>query len=986
VKVVRVARRERRGEDQRSPSRSWRVVGGLAVVVCALAWSVVIWVWPGLYLGDSAGSRSLQSAVLIASASIAAAVIVFGLAVGAIVLQVMANYSWAVVRIVLSGWLAPVLLFVVSGSVVFPLWVSFSPSARLSSAAFAAFGWAILIVGASVWEIVRVMNPQSISATACRRSVVVLSRGRRRETRQVVAKVFGELVTGAVLPYDEGLRLVGSYTMILADQARSGSLEEVAVAVRAMSARAMSVESPALAVSIVRALRILGLDQSECPRVFDEVHDVLIAIARYGRGCGQRGLAEAALDALMDITVECLGRALPSVGYRIPPKPPVPPPPPERLENGFFPRRVFPSSLPPEADEGDVTPAEPQSNRRELLSRFVQGFASESSTLAGGLAEVLASGLARSNGADEPVARTDTRPWWSHFDVFEETVDVLTSLLPSPLPSSTGWPAGWQGPGAFDADVQRLTSLANRLYLQSKHLSMDLVEGALELIGVRLRAEQLPATDLPAARTGWRYPPTRREAGGIAAVTASCLSTLMGSAFDAGFDRRTLSTGLRILASATASAKAGDCAATVAYTDALGTFTRDKSLHGFEAGSEAGGHRAEVVLIGLIAECDQLIDVAREQTGHHSEIHEAIENLFSALAWKAPRSSVFSTVIAMLQTRLVAAGWPVALASGQRRLYRVDEPVARPEAKPLSGALLSDTEELYSDWIGHGEIRLPAAALMMLWAHAAAAARDGAIDEVQRVAAFLAEQLHSYDCRYAEMPAPLAAPGEEQQPGFQPLDPHLRRLTSAAIRWCKRADPIIVPTIPRAPGPRTVRAIGRLLVSQPDTPNWVYRGFENLDEMRLITVQMPDQSRRVLRDSEVRTDELNWGYYGSGPHNLAPVLLADILADYRECPDCLGASPLAVGMVRCRSCSNTGRRPGTARAERRLLDIVIGKLPDQFERTRLEILRDHALQGARTRPERATQFPSPSPAISLTRLEGGDGRYGPEPHRADNGP
>jgi hypothetical protein len=42
----------------------------------------------------------LQSAVLIASASIAAAVIVFGLAVGAIVLQVMANYSWAVVRVV----------------------------------------------------------------------------------------------------------------------------------------------------------------------------------------------------------------------------------------------------------------------------------------------------------------------------------------------------------------------------------------------------------------------------------------------------------------------------------------------------------------------------------------------------------------------------------------------------------------------------------------------------------------------------------------------------------------------------------------------------------------------------------------------------------------------------------------------------------------------------------------------------------------------
>ncbi|HET7014588.1 MAG TPA: hypothetical protein VFI65_11800, partial [Streptosporangiaceae bacterium] len=605
----------------------------------------------------------MQSAVLIASASIAAAVIVFGLAVGAIVLQVMANYSWAVVRIVLSGWLAPVLLVVVGGSVVFPLWVSFSPSARLSSAAFGAFGWAILIVGASAWEIVRVMNPQSVSATSCRRSVALLSRDHRREkTSDGVAKVLGELVSDAVLPYDDGLRLVGSYTMILADQARRGSLEEVAVAVRAMSARAMTVDSTTLAVSIVRALRIIGLDQTGVPRVFDEVHDVLAAIARHGRGNGQRDLAEAALDALVDITVECVSRALPSVGFLIPPKPPVPPPPPRRLDSGLFPRPVFPSSLPPEADEVSM-PAEPRASRRELLSRFVQDFASESGSLVGELTGVLAYGLARPNGAEEYEARTDTRPWWSHFDVFEETVEVLTSLLSSPLPSSTGWPAGWQGFGTFDADVQRLTSLADRLYLQSKHLSMDLVEGALELIGVRLRTEQLPPTDLPAARTGWRYPPTRHEAGGIAAATASCLSVLMGSAFDAGFDRRALSTGLRILASATASAKAGDCAATVAYTEALGTVTRDKSLHGFEARSQAGGHRAEVVLIGLITECDQLINAARERNGQHNEIHEAVENLILALAWNARRPQVFSTAIAMLQTRLVAEGWPVALAS-----------------------------------------------------------------------------------------------------------------------------------------------------------------------------------------------------------------------------------------------------------------------------------------------------------------------------------
>lgn len=97
---------------------------------------------------------------------------------------------------------------------------------------------------------------------------------------------------------------------------------------------------------------------------------------------------------------------------------------------------------------------------------------------------------------------------------------------------------------------------------------------------------------------------------------------------------------------------------------------------------------------------------------------------------------------------------------------------------------------------------------------------------------------------------------------------------------------------------------------------------------------MPDHSRRVLRDAELRTDHLSWGYAATGPHNLATVMLADILANHRECPDCFGASPLTADMIRCGSCSNTGQRPGTKEAEERVLDTVIEKLPDSFERTR----------------------------------------------------
>ncbi len=82
----------------------------------------------------------------------------------------------------------------------------------------------------------------------------------------------------------------------------------------------------------------------------------------------------------------------------------------------------------------------------------------------------------------------------------------------------------------------------------------------------------------------------------------------------------------------------------------------------------------------------------------------------------------------------------------------------------LPGELLIEIEGLLAHWIGHPEVRLPAAALLTLWAHAACALRLGSSDEAHRIAAFLAELLRVHDERYADMPAPLAAPGEEQAP------------------------------------------------------------------------------------------------------------------------------------------------------------------------------------------------------------------------------
>jgi hypothetical protein len=934
-------RLRRRQKNQDRPSRLSLIVRGLVLVLGAVAWAVVVWSQPGLHLGNSSSSRGLQPAVLIAAASIQAAVVVFGLAVGAIVLQVMASYSWAVVRSVLPGWLAPVVVIVVGAGVVFPLWVSFSPTERLSTDAFAAFGWSVLAVGVTAWETAQRMNPPSLSVRTRRRAVIVLSRDHRNnKASSAVADVLGQLVASAELPYHEGLRMVGSYATVLAYRSRSGAHREVAVAIRALGERAVSAESEALASSIVMALWVLGLDQADHPPVFNEAHGTLTAIAADARRRGRRELASAALDALASITFRRVGRVLPAVGYQTPRRPLTPQPPPRRTEEGFFPPPVFPSSLPPSIDPKPETLVTSRTSRQNLLNRFVRDFAADNDALAEELAATLEAGLSRPTDSDDTAnaSRHDSRTWWEDYELLTETVDTLLSLLTSPQPASTGWPAGWQGHGTFDADVQRLAGLAEGLYRQGKHVPSDLVEAALESIGVRLRTEQPPGTDLPAARTSWRDLPTRSEEGGIAAITATCMSTLMSAAFDAGFDRRALSTGLRILASATASAKRGDRAATAAYANALTRFTLDTSLHGLEAHSQAGSHRVQAVLIGVISECDQLLDAARQQKGHDSEISQAVEDLAIALAWNTPHPRMFATVIAMLQVRLASAGWPVDLPSGQRRAHE-SEPVAPPPPRPLSGDVLSEAETLFTDWISHGEVRLSAAALVALWAHAACAVRDGSPDEARRIAALLTEQRRIHDKWYARMLVSLAAHGEEQSSGYRALDPQLRRIIRAAARWCARADISIAPVIPHAPGQHTVHDIARRLASDPDTSNWIYRGIENKAETHLVSVEMADHSRRVLRDRDLRTGDLRWGYTGTGASDLSSVLLADILAEHSGCPHCFGVIPFAANIITCSACSNTGMRPGTLQAENDLLTKIIAELPDEFERTRLELLR-----------------------------------------------
>lgn len=936
-------RRAQKRERRRCRHVERRDVRRFGFVLCAGLWGVAAWLWPGLDLGGDAGSLALQPGVLIAAASIAAAVVLFALAVGAVVLQVMAQYSWAVVRSVLSAWFAPALLGAVGGGIVLPLWVAFSPTAHLSTAAFTTFGWSILVIGDMVWVAARRISPPALSARIRGRALSTMSRDdRSAKASSDIAEVLGQLAAGAVLPYREGLRMVGSYTIVLAARSRGGVAPgEIAVAVRALGERASGTESAALAASIVRALWVLGLDQVDNVPVFEEARSALTAIASNARAQGQRPLAKVALDALADIATARIDRLLPQEGIATPARvwtaPPLIPRPDPDNPHLHFARPAPPSSASAVTAPQLAAAVTSRGERHTLLGRFVEDFAEEDGMSPRELAARLDSGLPRrpDHGGDGE-AETTPQPSGSQGDAYDllcETVEALASLLPAPQPSSTTWAAGWQGHRAFDEDVERLANLIHPLYQRGKHVPSDAVEEAVEQIGVRLRAEQPSATDLPPARTEWRYPPSRTQEGGIAATTANSLGMLTSSAFDAGFDRRALSTGLRLLASATASAKAGDVSATRAYANAVIAFTFASSRHGLEASFQAGSQRMQAVLIGMIAECDQLLAVTSET----EEISRAIDEISTLLVWNAPSGREFTAAVAMLQTRLIATGWPLTLPTGHR-LNGLDEAPSPP--RPLPALLLRDTETIISHSLSCDEAQLPAAAVITLWAHAVCATGEGDPKEAQRIADFLAEKIRKHDERHREMPARRPALDEERTPGYVALDPQLRRLASAAIRWCTKADPKTTPTVPHASGPRTVQAIVRALSTNPGTEDWTYRGVIPHDRHGLVTVEMADRSRRVLRDEEMRLDGFGWGYTGNGPHALASVLLADLLAQHARCPDCLGTAPLAAKVIRCGACSGTGRRRGTMRAEGALLINGIAAMANSepWERTRRNLL------------------------------------------------
>lgn len=244
-------------------------------------------------------------------------------------------------------------------------------------------------------------------------------------------------------------------------------------------------------------------------------------------------------------------------------------------------------------------------------------------------------------GAEASRSNTD-------FYLVEDIVVVLRGHLSAPHPSSEGWPDGWQGTKAYEEDVRRIASLPIALYDARRYLASDAAEQALALAAA-----------------------SRREG-----LVGELLGRAMCSAYRAGFDRRALTTGCRIIAAATDAVQRGDQSAADSYLDVLRERLPTMGHQHSAAGTVAHGHRDAVVLAGLIAHTGPFLAASVRDDASYEAASEFVdtiafsashhEDLLEERGWRA---------------RLAAADWPgaplpeVVIAATESRLTRRQDPI-----------------------------------------------------------------------------------------------------------------------------------------------------------------------------------------------------------------------------------------------------------------------------------------------------------------------
>ena len=944
----------------------------VAVGVCVV-WTVavVIWLSPSRLATTQASSRA--ESVLTTMATLSGAAIVLALTAILVGLQLSSRFGSRASRTVTTRPVAAFMGMAGLLGVALPLWAAAEPWYWLRTTGLASFAWTILALGVAGSRVLAHLNPRWLAVHQVKRLYRFLTPeiGARHAQLREAQSVLLEIADGSPEGDVDGHAARRAIAYVgLAGYRLTGNGEQLSELVETLGARARSAshrgESPSALAEVLSLVGVVSDDSDVGISVLRQQSDLAQdAIAQRREPVVRVLLDEVAafatdrLQALLEpATIAWLAEQNPitsTIGLRVVVPDPEAPADVGHLTPGPFradrrtvvawvedttpPARrdaeILAGILPPAKDhvpavrtEAEVIEVGPTLVEPDALGIGVEADPEDSSEAEEPI--VIADlGVYLGDAPTPTIAKSDTpkedqrseaewqatlasrRRGSDAYDLIEAVVETLAAACAAPNPDARGWPGGWRGSGAFAADVARLAAPSRALYASGRFPPTDRAEAAIEDFVSRLvRADGPDAqSHEPADPIGWRVPEaTLRPEAAKEATTA--LRELAIEAWRAGFARRALLTIRRLVAVFAVAAARGDAVRAEELAEDLRLAVIRTAQWSDDTIAERW--RSRQLVLALAAELSTLGRMVAQL--HDDATWETVFGVLDTIGW-SPRGSA-SEAAAEVYLHFFAGSAAVP-----------DEPYfGRPWAvaswgwHPTTPAMeIPDhlRRQLFRELKMSGtleEPRLAILAILALWRDAFIA---GTPERVKALRSALQERILDHGRRSFE-PDELWDPaelGKEQPPRFDRPLVHWRvyDVAAAASRWTAESESDRVAAKPALPAVLTpdgdllemIKRLGaRALVDERD-----YWGVE-YDEDELVLVQEVDGSRRLLRDGECRArSRINWGYGGSGPYDLASLLVADALGPLAYCPSCFGAIGAAAGFVQCPVCED-GMRPG----------------------------------------------------------------------------
>jgi hypothetical protein len=890
--------------------------------------------------------------VLVALATVSGAAIVLSLTVIVIGLQMSSRFGSRASRMLgatpVGQWLAVAALLGVAA----PIWAAAGPWSWLRAVAFASFAWAILALGLGGYATLEHLSPRWLSVHIVRRLQRASDRGEVPNLTDLLSaqSILVEVAMGTAEGDPDRNAVARALAYVgLAEQRLSDRIDNTAELVESLGswarASARQGDSP---IRVAALLSLIGLASGESElgvTVLTQLSELVQDSIRERRDPVVRSLLDEAAGFVTDALQSLLKPAtIPWLEDQEPIG---------RTEG------IFVRSTP---DDSDSHESKVDATRSESLDLL--GWIADGSLVSRGESAIIQTLLpekirprprVRSIGTGPtlvtpdmvfgdavleeagPVAlivdladflagvvtppelageREPTNKEWDEtvsarqrhsdaYDLVEEVVRVLRSAIAAPRPDLLDWPGGWRGSAAFGDDMARLSLSALTLYESGRYPPSDKAEVALEEAALRLA--QTAPSDLAGRHlpdpVGWRVGETALDRSALDRVTGT-LADMAIASWRSGFARRSLLTLRRLISIFALTVQRGDTseienvAENVGRAIAHSTRATDSGL--------AERERSRQLVLSLAPEVSSLGRAL--EACEDGEIWRTAFNVLDGIGW-SPTGSASETAAEVFLHFLAGfalgeeppnPGQPWDVVSWHRA------PVCAPNGLPVEvrERLL---RELHMS-AANDSPRLGLLAVMALWRDAIVSGEPDRIAELRT--ALQEEVLDRGRMDFALADLWTAADvGREVPPKFEGPYIHHRLfdVATAVCEWAdqSRADRSGHPVLPVAATPDVTlqRLIGEFeassMVDERD-----YWGVE-YDEDHFVLVQEADRSRRFLRDDEARArSRITWGYSGTGPHDLASMLVADVLGPLAYCPSCFGTIEAAAGLISCPSCTH----------------------------------------------------------------------------------